>query len=79
MSALKLPARVLLRCKKTAVLRQDHAEVAEGCFDLVGRCDASGEMELWRSDGKWREDGEPHPLDIVGIEHDGHFLPFTGT
>ena len=76
-SEYKLPARVLLRCKQTAVVRQRGAEVAE-CFDFFGVTDEDNMPHLWRDDGKWREDGKPHPLDIVGVELDGHFAPFTG-
>ncbi len=71
------PVRVLLRCKDTAVVKQRHAEISE-TFDLIGVLDDTGSLELWRADGKWRENGEPHALDIVGVESNGHFLPFTG-
>jgi hypothetical protein len=35
-------------------------------FSLIGR-QSSGQLELWKEDGEWREDGAPHPLDIVSI------------
>ena len=33
-------------------------------FVYTGRID-DRDLELWRADGAWREDGSPHPLDLV--------------
>ncbi len=74
---LTLPARVLLRCKLTAVITdRQHGIACE--FEYYGKRDDNGKGELWRSDGKWRENGRPHPLDIVGVEQGAGFNPFTG-
>lgn len=76
---IALPVKVLLRCKQVA----DVTGASELGNDvtpqrvLTGRL-ASGSMELWFADGKWRESGEPHPLDIVGfINPDGSLRPLT--
>lgn len=55
-----------------AFLRDGQAVVITGrlqhaTFPLVGRRNGTGAMDLWRHDGRWREDGAEHPLDITHV------------
>lgn len=36
-------------------------------FRWLGRIDGEHVPDLWRVDGRWREDGSAHPYDIIGI------------
>ena len=33
-------------------------------FALIGRVNG-GSLELWKANGRWREDDQPHPLDLA--------------
>ena len=64
----KFPVIALLRCKIQAELRG--TTVLGNEWDqrtyIVGRTQAEP-CEMWHKEGKWREDGSPHPLDVVGF------------
>lgn len=55
-----------------AFLRNGKAVVLTGRsnvpdFPIQGRRNGDGALEVWRRDGRWREDGADHPLDITHI------------
>lgn len=58
-----LPVKVMLRCRATVEVQRVVYDFAP--WGLFGR-DREG-PELWRRDGRWREDGAPSPRDIVAI------------
>lgn len=48
-------------------------------FPLIGRTFSDGRIELWRGDGRWREDGAPHRLDVTHlITPSGQPVEFLG-
>ncbi|PTX95741.1 hypothetical protein [Opitutus sp. ER46] len=65
-------------------LRNGHAAVVLGFVDarpfaLQGNTE-EGNLELWKSGGAWREDGSPHPLDIVAVvTTGGQLVPIEKT
>jgi hypothetical protein len=77
---ISLPVRALLRCKAVADLKEATTIGPEFAPTrmLVGY-PQNGPLEMWFApSGKWRESGEPHPLDIVGfVNPDGSLRPLT--
>jgi hypothetical protein len=68
----------------TAFLRNGAAVVLTGRseteeFPIMGRVNGCGDLELWRRDGRYREDGAEHPRDITQIKTPcGKIVPFLG-
>lgn len=62
----RLPFTALLRCKMFAQVRE-RVVAPSTCFTMLGTLQAEEKPHLWRDDGRWREDGQPHAFDIVGI------------
>jgi hypothetical protein len=55
-----------------AVLRSGVVVILTGrsecaSFPLIGKRFSGGALELWRRDGRWREDGSDHPLDVTHL------------
>lgn len=42
--------------------KSDAGEIS--AFALIGRV-AGGDLELWKANGRWREDDRPHPRDLA--------------
>ncbi|HZZ20289.1 MAG TPA: hypothetical protein VFE25_13010 [Opitutaceae bacterium] len=69
--------------KTTVLLRDDSVgtitnTVDQPPFKLVGQHER-GNVELWRADGRWREDGSDHPYDIVAVQKsDGTLVKVQG-
>lgn len=68
-----LPVTVMLRNRVNAMVES----VAQGLppFVLQGR--SINGAELWRRDGRWREDGARSPYDLVAVYADGVPQPLT--
>lgn len=74
-----MPVVVMLRNRAFATVEQLVEDRAP--FSLLGKIGTSGvplhvvgpdcehlqDAQLWRSDGRWREDGRRNELDIVGV------------
>lgn len=70
--------------KVKAVLRNGVVVVLSGRsgiagFPMIGRTFSGERLELWRRDGRWREDGATHPLDVTHlVTPTGHTVEFIG-
>jgi len=48
-------------------------------FALIGRMADGDRLELWQENGRWRDDGAEHPLDIVSVvTPGGAVMAFAG-
>ena len=76
---IALPVKVLLRNRTIATVNScSQIGPPEDMVRVVQGEKAEGGFELWFNDGKWRETGRPHPLDIVGfLNPDGAMRPLT--
>jgi hypothetical protein len=76
---ITLPVKVLLRCRTTGIVKGFGRIGPDAAPERIwiGQGESGG-VELWFAGGKWRESGEPHPLDIVGfVNPDGSMRPLT--
>lgn len=71
------PTAVFLRCGKAAHVTG--RVTGPWPFALIGRTVEEGRLELWQENGRWRESGEAHPLDIVSlVTAGGALVAFAG-
>jgi len=62
-----LPQKVLLRCNRLAILTLVLSDNSLFPWKFQGITCDDHDHQLWREDGRWRDDGSHHPLDIVGL------------
>ncbi len=66
------PTPVFLRCGKAAHVTG--RVTSPWPFALIGRTVEESRLELWQENGRWRDDGTDHPLDIISLVTPGGML-----